>query len=80
MSVSPYFSHRHCTSAVEEMIKTEIRKVETEYFHYTTEQKRIDSLIHRALTTTAYHRPPTQAESYESCYQGPGDNQPMDME
>ncbi|CAL5431182.1 hypothetical protein CsSME_00043773 [Camellia sinensis var. sinensis] len=106
MSVSPYFSRRHCTSAAEEMIKTEICKVETEYSHYTREHKRslvrrrlqflsratkkaiqmeqydqrMDSLIHRALTTIAFHRPSTQAESYESCYQGLSDNQPMDME
>ncbi|GMP42077.1 hypothetical protein CsSME_00011940 [Camellia sinensis var. sinensis] len=102
MSVSPYFSRRRCEITAEEMIKTEIRKVETEYPRYTRAQKRslvrrrlqflsraarkavrmeqdeqkMDSLTHRALTTIA----PTQAESHESCYHGPGDNQPMDME
>ena len=40
------------------------------------DEQKMDSLIHRALTTIA----PTQAESHESCYHGPGDNQPMDME
>ncbi|GMP47940.1 hypothetical protein CsSME_00015472 [Camellia sinensis var. sinensis] len=40
----------------------------------------MDSLIHRALTTRVYHRPPTPAESHASCYQGPGNNQPMNME
>ncbi|GMP24852.1 hypothetical protein CsSME_00001978 [Camellia sinensis var. sinensis] len=68
MSVSPCFSRRRCTSAVEEIIRTEIRKVETEYSRYTREQKR------------AYHRPPTPAESYASCYQEPCNNQPMNME
>ncbi|GMP24851.1 hypothetical protein CsSME_00001978 [Camellia sinensis var. sinensis] len=106
MSVSPCFSRRRCTSAVEEIIRTEIRKVETEYSRYTREQKRslvrrrlqflsravkkairmeqddqrMDSLIHQALTARAYHRPPTPAESYASCYQEPCNNQPMNME
>ncbi|GMP81494.1 hypothetical protein CsSME_00036186 [Camellia sinensis var. sinensis] len=44
------------------------------------DDQRINSLIHRTLTTIAYHRPPTQAESYASCYQGPSNNQPRNIE
>ncbi|GMQ08132.1 hypothetical protein CsSME_00052001 [Camellia sinensis var. sinensis] len=106
MSVSPCFNRRRCTSAAEEMIRTEIRKVETEYSRYMREHKRslvrrrlqflsravkkavqteqddqrMDSLIHQALTTRAYHRPPTPAESHASSYQELGNHQPMNME
>ncbi|GMP24637.1 hypothetical protein CsSME_00001834 [Camellia sinensis var. sinensis] len=68
MFVSPCFSCRRCISATKEMIRTEIRKVETEYSRYTREQK------------TAYRQPPTPAESHASSYQEPGNHQPMNME
>ncbi|GMQ07104.1 hypothetical protein CsSME_00051444 [Camellia sinensis var. sinensis] len=104
ISVSLNFSLQRCVSAAEEIIRTEIRMVETEYSCYTWEQKRSlvrrrlqflsraakkavqmepddqRTLIHRTLTTIAYHRPPTQAESYASCYQGPSNNQPRNIE
>ncbi|GMP74438.1 hypothetical protein CsSME_00031858 [Camellia sinensis var. sinensis] len=77
MSVSPYFSRRRCEITVEEMIKTEIRKVETEYPRYMRAQKR--SLVRRRLQFLS-RAARKAAESHESCYHGPGDNQPMDME
>ncbi|GMP89634.1 hypothetical protein CsSME_00041120 [Camellia sinensis var. sinensis] len=77
MSVSPYFSRRRCEITAEEMIKTEIRKVETEYTRYTRAQKR--SLVWRRLQFLS-RAAKKAAESHKSCYHGPGDNQPMDME
>ncbi|GMQ08133.1 hypothetical protein CsSME_00052001 [Camellia sinensis var. sinensis] len=49
MSVSPCFNRRRCTSAAEEMIRTEIRKVETEYSRYMREHKSFD---HQSIPPT----------------------------